>query len=216
MNYRSHTLQSPAHVLEIHLTQIPARDNSLILPRCGLPDLCSLQRSTDNLLVCFGAKWESLKCVFFLTLKPSNRCRQGGKETVSEEVGSQWPPWRWQTCGLTQRLLNKALQFIHMEKKFCGKWCVGQCSVGSLNVLPVPAWILSWYSDFLLQSKGMHVRFTGEPKLAIGANVGMRVSTCQGCTSPLHLWKPGKAQSHCSCFGLKQYNKKKYRNCEKV
>lgn len=45
-------------------------------------------------------------CVF-LTLKPSKRCRQGGKETVSEEVGSQWPPWRWQTCGLTQRLLNK-------------------------------------------------------------------------------------------------------------
>lgn len=52
----------------------------------------------------------------------------------------------------------------------------------------------------------MHVRFTGEPKLAIGVNVGMHVSAYQGCTSPLHLWKPGKAQSHCSCFGLKQYN----------
>lgn len=209
MNYRSHTLQSHAHILEIHLTQIPARDNSLILPRCGLPDLCSLQRSTDNLLVCSEAKWESLKCVFFLLLNP---VRGAGRE-----VRRQWVR-RWVVSDLHEDdkhvgshkgswiSAENWRQFIHMEKKFCGKWCVGQCSVGSLNVLPVPAWILSWYSDFLLQSKGHRCEC---------GNTCLSLSRVYLTPPPM---KAGEGSVPLLLFWVKtiQYNKKKYRNCGKV
>ena len=50
---------------EIHLTQTPVRDNSLILPRCSLPDLCPPERSTDNLFSCSGGKWVRVTEVFF-------------------------------------------------------------------------------------------------------------------------------------------------------
>lgn len=71
VNHRLHILLSPAHI-EIHFAQIPARDNSLILPCCSLPDLCPPQRSTDNLHTCSGGE------VFFLTLKPSKREKDAG------------------------------------------------------------------------------------------------------------------------------------------
>lgn len=61
--------------------QIPARDDSFILPRCSRPGLCLPERSTDNLFCLLRGErmWESLKCFFFfLTLKPTERCRRGG------------------------------------------------------------------------------------------------------------------------------------------
>ena len=53
-------------------------------------------------------------------------------------------------------------------------------SVWSLHVLPVYAWVLSRYSDFLPPSKNMHVWLIGDSKLSLAVNV----SVC-GCVSRL-------------------------------
>lgn len=63
--------------------QIPARDDSFILPRCSRPGLCLPERSTDNLFCLLRGErmWESLKCFFFfLTLKPTERGAGGEEE----------------------------------------------------------------------------------------------------------------------------------------
>ena len=61
-------------------------------------------------------------------------------------------------------------------------------SVWSLHVLSVYTWVhavLSGYSSFLPPPKNMHVRFTGNSKLSLGANVSV-----DGCVSRLSLCGP--------------------------
>lgn len=43
-------------------------------------------------------------------------------------------------------------------------------SAWSLQVLFVPAWAFSGYSDFIPQSKEIHVRLTGDSKLSVSVN----------------------------------------------
>lgn len=93
---------------EIHLAQTPVRDNSLILPRCSLPDLCPPERSTDNLLSCSGVRVsESHWSVFFLTLKSGERCSRGrwGGMWVRRREPARIPR-RWQRCRLSQEVLE--------------------------------------------------------------------------------------------------------------
>ena len=61
-------------------------------------------------------------------------------------------------------------------------------SVWSLYVLPVLAWVFSWYSGFLPQSKDMHIRLIGGSKLPEGVivNVYGYLSTC----GPVMDWRP--------------------------
>lgn len=108
---RDHTHWNPsAHLFEIHLAQIPARDNSLILPHCSLPDLCPPERSTDNLLACSLGVWrvsESHWSVFFFEhLNPARVAGGEVKRRQVEEAGVGWPPWRWQRCRLSQEALG--------------------------------------------------------------------------------------------------------------
>ena len=67
-------------------------------------------------------------------------------------------------------------------------WLGRGLSVRSLRVLLVSAWVLSGFSSFLPQSKDMHDRLIGNPKLPVGVNVNMTgclslcVSPAMNCT----------------------------------
>lgn len=51
-------------------------------------------------------------------------------------------------------------------------------SVWSLRVLPVSLWVLSWNCGFLPQSKGMHIRLTGNKIVCERESGWLFVSLC--------------------------------------
>ncbi|MEQ2293992.1 hypothetical protein AMECASPLE_039279 [Ameca splendens] len=77
------------------------------------------------------------------------------------------------------------------SKKVLGSTSGRGLSAWSLHVLPVHAWVLSGYSDFLPQSKNMPVRLIGLSKLLLGVNEC--VLGCLSCVSlccPAMDWRP--------------------------
>jgi len=57
--------------------------------------------------------------------------------------------------------------------------------VWSLHVLPVYAWVLSWYSGFLPPSKNMPVRLIGVSKIVLRSVCG-----CLSLCGPVMDWRP--------------------------